>query len=63
MRSATKTTATKKGLEDFLAGIPIEECPYPHDTAPRKHWLAAYIEARTQSRLKHIYERYPNDNA
>lgn len=60
MRPTTKTAAAKKGLEDFLAGILIEECPYPHDTAPRKHWLAAYIEARTKERLKHVYATYPD---
>lgn len=59
-RLPTKTIASQKGKEDFEAGIPTEECPYPHDTAPRKHWLSAYIEARTQERLKHVYATYPD---
>lgn len=55
-----KTAASAKGLEDFKAGIHIDDCPYPTDTAPRKHWLAAFIDARSRERLKHVYERWPD---
>lgn len=59
-RLPTKSIATQKGIEDFKAGVSIDACPYPHDTAPRKHWLAAFIDARSRERLKHVYEKYPD---
>ena len=55
-----KTKAYLAGIAAYEAGISVDDCPLHQDTSAKKQWLEGWYEARTKTRLPHIYAKYPD---
>lgn len=58
-----KQEITESGRQAFLAGQDEDSCPHESEfesNPKRVWWFNGYFEARSRSRLKGIYERYPD---
>jgi ribosome modulation factor len=55
------TAEYEQGSDAYSAGKPDSECPYPPkqgNGAQRISWFNGWLDARTQDKLGHIFEKY-----
>lgn len=51
--------AYRKGVEYFQSGRDFSECPYPKGVVAYRRWIDGYLAARTNERLKSVFEKRP----
>lgn len=54
------TTEYRRGARDFEKGISMDACPYPKGDIRSRRWLDGFLAARTNKRLKEVFDKYPD---
>lgn len=51
----------KQGCASFEQGAGVDSCKYAKHTSAAKAWRTGWYDARTRSRLGHIFDRWKLD--